>query len=178
MCAGGGRRRLTARIWIGLATIAMVVLMPAACAPDSPGPLEGPAPAFSEGTRDPNFNLQVVLRGEGFGVLKFRQRLETPFLVFLDISVRGLEPNASYVLQRAVDTDLDGVCTGAAWLTLGQGPTPHPIVMDERGAGRAALFRALPPSAGLTFDIHFRVVAETTGAVVLESGCYEYAIQG
>jgi hypothetical protein len=87
-----------------------------------------------------------------------------------------LVPNTSYQLQRAVDTNIDDVCTSTAWLTLGKGAVPQAITTDERGTGREALFRNLTSGIGTAFDIHFRVVDATTGAVVLESACYQFEV--
>ena len=137
----------------------------------------GGAGAQAWGPETPNFNLEVVLRGDaGFGLVKFRQPNDSAFVVYLDAWVRDLSPNTAYRLQRAVDTTLDGTCDSTAWLTLGQGMTPQAILTDDRGTGSAALWRNVPPQPGSTFDIHFRVIEEASGAPVLESGCYQYTI--
>ena len=116
------------------------------------------------------------MRGDaGFGLVKFRQPNDSAFVVYLDVWVRDLSPNTAYRLQRAVDTTLDGVCTSTDWLTLGAGLTPQTIQTDDRGTGRAALFRAVPPLPGSRFDIHFGVI-DAAGLPVLQSGCYEYAV--
>lgn len=129
------------------------------------------------GPETPNFNLEVVLRGDsGFGLVKFRQPNDSVFVVYLDVWVRGLSPNTAYRLQRAVDTTLDGACSSTAWLTLGQGLTPQAITTDDRGSGSAALWRSVPPLPGSSFDIHFRVIEEASGLPVLQSGCYQYTI--
>ena len=108
--------------------------------------------------------------------MKFRQPNDADFVVYLDVRIRDLSPNTVYRLQRAVDTTLDGTCASTDWLTLGQGLTPQAIVTDERGTGQAALWRAVPPLPGSSFDIHFRVIEDGSGATVLQSGCYEYTI--
>ena len=129
------------------------------------------------GPETPHFNLEVVLRGEGFGLVKFRQPNDDQAIIYLDTWVRDLAPNTSYLLQRAVDTTIDGNCTSSGWLTLGKGAVPQSILTDDTGTGRESLFRsvaAFPP--GSRFDIHFRVIDATTSAVVLESGCYEFTI--
>jgi hypothetical protein len=127
----------------------------------------------------PPFNLEAILRGDGFGLVKFRQEKEPGTnIVNLDIWVRDLGPNRSYDLQRAVDTILDGACTGSNWLTLGQGPTAHPIVTDDRGTGRADLWRDLSAfAAGTAFDIYFRVVEAGTTNIVLQSDCYRFVVR-
>jgi hypothetical protein len=125
------------------------------------------------------FNNEIILRdaigGGGFGHVKFRQPNDDNLTVSLDTWVRDLAPNTNYRLQRAVDTDINDNCTGTAWLTLGQGATPAAIVTDDRGTGRAALFRTLTSPLGSTFDIHFRVI-DPSGAVVLESACYQFVV--
>jgi hypothetical protein len=133
--------------------------------------------AAAWGSETPDFNLEVVLRGEpGFGLVKFRQPNDSDFVVYLDVWVRDLLPHTAYRLQRAVDTALDGTCASTDWLTLGQGLTPQAIVTDDRGTGRAALWRGVPPLPGSRFDIHFRIIEDAHGVPVLQSGCYEYAI--
>jgi hypothetical protein len=161
------------------ATLAFLL---AACAEDSfvPFTAEQPSNAFvakAWGPETPHFNLEVVLRGVGFGLVKFRQPNDADLIIYLDVWVRDLAPNTSYLLQRAVDANVDDHCTSADWLTLGQGLQPHSIVTDDRGTGRAELFRSVAAfPVGSTFDIHFQVVDETTSAVALSSECYQFTI--
>jgi hypothetical protein len=144
---------------------------------DSPVTAPGVAPGLQGwGPATPNFNLEVILEGDGFGLVKFRQPKDAEFVVHLDTWVRDLTPNAAYRLQRAVDTVVDDDCTSADWLTLGQGLTPYAITTDGTGTATADLWRAVPPLAGSELDIHFRVIDDATGAVVLQSGCYQYTI--
>ncbi len=138
------------------------------------GGLNAPTPA------NPNFNLEVILRGEGksFGLVKFRQANDAAKIVTLDTWVRDMLPNHEYKLQRAVDVNLDGNCTGTAWLTLGKGLQVQSIFTDENGTGRAELYRNLSAVAsGATFDIHFQVIDATNSAVVLTSDCYQYTVR-
>lgn len=121
---------------------------------------------------EPPFNLEVILRGDGFGHVKFRQEKDpTQNVYFMDVWVRDLLPNTSYSLQRAVDVVADGVCTGTTWGTIGQGATPQPILTDETGTGRAELWRSPPPNP-VPVDNHFRVIQTGTTNVVLHSDCY------
>jgi hypothetical protein len=76
-----------------------------------------------------------------------------------------------------VDTNVNDDCVGTNWLTLGRGLDPQAITTDERGTGRADLFRNLAAfPVGTQFDIHFRVVDTVTSAVVLESSCYQFTV--
>jgi hypothetical protein len=142
------------------------------------------------GPETPNFNLEVILRppsgaGSGFGHVKFRQPNDEARAIYLDTWLRDLQPNRDYLLQRQVDGVPDGDCSDSpsTWLTLGEGFTATPITTDDRGTGRAALFRDLDPPGSMTgpppgtaFDIHFRVVDAGTLIPVLESGCYQFAV--
>ncbi|MEO5602153.1 MAG: hypothetical protein ABIR06_14635 [Cyclobacteriaceae bacterium] len=127
-----------------------------------------------------NYNLNVFLRGDTrkkFGFVAFRQFENETQLIHLYTWVNGLEPNTSYVLQRAVDTTLDGNCTSTSWLTLGEGLTPKSIVTNKWGSGYAELFRSVAAiPVGSTFDIHFQIVKASTSQVALTSDCYEYTV--
>jgi hypothetical protein len=125
----------------------------------------------------PHFNLEVILRGQGFGLVTFRQPNDADLIVHLDTWVRDLAPNTSYLLQRAVDANVDDDCTSTAWLTLGKGTQPQAITTDARGTGREELFRSVAAfPVGSEFDIHFRVIHAVTSAVVLTSECYQFTI--
>ena len=132
------------------------------------------------GPETPNFNLEVILRGanNGFGLVKFRQDNDADKIVTLDVWVRDLEPNHTYLLQRATDANLDGNCTGTNWLTLGRGTDPQSIQTNADGTGRAALYRNLSAfPSGSTFDIHFQVIDAVTSTVVLSSDCYQFTVR-
>jgi len=159
-----------------LTTLATLTAVTAVAAnADSGAPSWGPA--------TPNFNLQVILRpvagatDGGFGLVKFRQPKDGETIVYLDVWVRDLAPNHSYLLQRAVDKNVNDDCVSTAWLTLGQGLAPQAITTDGTGTGRANLFRDLASiPLGTEFDIHFRVVDTTTLTGVLVSACYQYRV--
>jgi hypothetical protein len=150
--------------------------------PTMPGAVSGRDAALGRSTppwgpETPHFNLEVILRGEGFGVVKFRQPNDDALVINLDTRLRGLTPNTSYVLQRAVDTNVDDVCTSAGWLTLGTGLQPQSIMTDDTGTGSEQLFRSVAAfPVGAEFDVHFRVLEEATSAVVLTSECYQFTI--
>ena len=157
----------------------MIVL--AGCSTDTSAPTGLLAPSQSSqsqwGPETPHFNLEVVLRGDGFGLVKFRQPNDDALIINLDTKVRGLEPNTDYVLQRAADTNLDGICSSTSWLTLGKGLVPQAITTDDQGTGEESLFRNVASlGVGATFDIAFRLVNVATSAVVLTSDCYRYTI--
>src|SRR5438128_1356153 len=119
---------------------------PTAPLPSADAVVATPAVAASAwGPATPPFNDEIILRNDngGFGHVKFRQPKDGLRIVFLDTWVRDLAPNTSYKLQRAVDTNVNDICLGTAWLTLGKGAIPQAIITDDKGTGRAELFRDL-----------------------------------
>ena len=150
--------------------------------PTAPGALSGASVAAAQsgspwGPETPHFNLEVILRGKGFGLVKFRQPNDDALIISLDTWVRDLAPNTSYLLQRAVDTNVDDNCTSSSWLTLGKGLQPQSITTDAKGTGREELFRSVAAfPVGSEFDIHFRVINQGTSAVVLTSEYYQFTI--
>ena len=162
-----------------------LALLIGACSTDGSAPTSPALPSPSSaalatdpwGPETPTFNVEVILRGDGFGLVKFRQLNDDAAIIYLDTWVRDLEPNSEYLLQRAVDPVVDDNCTSTGWLTLGRGLEPQSITTDATGTGRQQLFRDLAAfQPGTEFDIHFRVVSALTLAVVLESECYQFRI--
>ena len=170
----------------GLAIVCAIVLSACADTPVAPtatGALSsGNDAAVAQATgpwgpETPHFNLEVILRGDGFGLVKFRQPNDDALVIRLDTWVRNLAPNTRYLLQRAVDVNVDDDCTGTNWLTLGKGTQPQSITTDAKGTGREELFRSVAAfPVGSEFDIHFRVISAVSSAVVLTSECYQFTI--
>jgi hypothetical protein len=134
----------------------------------------------------PNYNLEILLRpvgsGAGFGHVKFREQRDANDAsqrIDLGVWVRDLDPGTEYLLQRAVDTNLDGVCTGTSWLTLGAGnAVPQSILTDDKGTGSEDLFRVVTNPPGTTFNIYMRIVRKDAQTQpVLISDCYEYTVR-
>lgn len=148
------------------------------------GGSSGPSASPGNGPETPPFNLEAVLRpsgdGSGFGLVKFRQPTDDLRRIYLDTWVRDLAPNAHYYFQRAVNSVLDGACTGESWLTLGDGPVVRPLLTNDRGTGRDTFYRDLPQNfVGQKFDIHFRIVASPNPPYgeTLRSGCYQFVVE-
>ena len=59
---------------------------------------------------------------------------------------------------------------------MGQGTTPQPILTDDRGTGRAELWRPVPATATPS-DIHFRVIQTGTSNVALQSDCFPLLVR-
>lgn len=184
--------RLEGRLVIG--SMAVSALLELACSggsrspsvPSEAAPEASASAAVAQssdaGPVQPPFNLEAQLRGAGFGLVEFRQPKDDQTIVYLDVWVRDLSPRTEYLLQRAVDPGapgppVDWVCTSEVWLTLGAGPSPQSILTDDRGTGRASLWRQLPEALlGTRFNIHFRVVEKAGGREVLRSDCYQFVV--
>jgi lysophospholipase L1-like esterase len=143
----------------------------------------GAVAAATAAGAEPGRNLEAAFRPvaggpeKGSGLVKFRQPKDGDKLVYLHVSVADLLPNHAYSLQRATDPTANADCTGTNWLTLGKGLAPQTISTDDRGAGRAELFRDLSAvPTGTQFDIQFRVIDAATSAVVLDSACYQFTV--
>src|SRR3954454_3183387 len=128
-------------------------------------------------------NFAALLRpvsggpAHALGAVFFRQPHDAEKVAFLDVWTVGLAPNHSYALQRATDSVVDDDCQGTNWLTLGRGLEPEAIETNERGFGRAHLFRDLTTVPdGTRFDIQFRVIDSATQDVVLVSSCHQYTV--
>jgi hypothetical protein len=137
-----------------------------------------PVSGESWGPATPNFNVESRLLpvgatpADGFGLIRFRQPKDADVIAYLDVWVRDIDPG-TYLVQRAVDLNVDDICTGTNWAmpTLGQ------LTADASGTGRAHLSRSLPAILlGTEFDIRFRVIDPATSAVVLQSGCYQFVV--
>ncbi|MDQ6888266.1 MAG: hypothetical protein M3068_13400 [Gemmatimonadota bacterium] len=160
-------------------------LLALACSTEGPAAPDTGAgqnvPASGSLTVTPTPDLDVTLAppsgGGAAGQVSFRQPPDEHNTVLLGVQVTGLAPNTDYRLQRATDGPADGICTSTSWLTLGRGSAPQAITTDASGAGHAALFRDLTAPEGTTNDIHFQVIDAVTGAVVLQSGCYQFVVR-
>jgi hypothetical protein len=135
----------------------------------------------------PYYNLDVPLlpvspksdmEDHAAGFLKFRQDEDTARIITLDTWIFHLQPNHSYMLQRAVDPFANGSCASTTWLTLGKGLVPQAIVTDDKGNGHETLFRDITAIArGTQFWIHFQIIDAATMAPVLASDCYQYSVR-
>ncbi len=162
-----------------------VVLLVSSCQHDSEvvpqtacSPQDIQKPYSSEA---PHYNLNVYFAGSKAnmcGYVEFRQQTDNAQFIHLDTWVHGLEPNTNYLLQRAVDMNVDGNCTSTDWLTLGKGLTPQSLMTDENGDGYAELYRSVAAiTVGTTFDIHFQILKQSDATMVLSSDCYEYTVR-
>ena len=145
--------------------------------------------AFSSCKKDdpnafnPLYDLNVPLTSagkySGQGYIKYRQDPDTARVITLDTWVYKLQPNHSYVLQRAVNpiADITG-CSSVAWLTLGEGLQPKSIITNAHGDGYAKIWRNISGIArGVGFHIHFQIVDAVTLETVLTSDCYDYTVR-
>lgn len=132
----------------------------------------------------PAYNLNVFLNASiqnsaASGFINFHQDPDAAKIITLDTRVSHLEPNHSYILERAVNpiSDTTG-CSSTAWLKLGLGLVPQAIHTDEHGNGEADLWRNVSAIAsGTAFHIHFQVIDSASSTTVLTSDCYNYVVR-
>jgi hypothetical protein len=147
--------------------------------------LTAASPAWAHDDEEKGRNFNAVLRPaaggpeDGSGTVKFRQPRDENKIAYLEVGLRGLLPHNAYYFERAVDMEVNDDCAAATnWLRLGAGIVPSAIATDNKGKGRALLFRDLAAvPEGTQFDIHFRVIDAITGATVLVSDCYQYTVR-
>jgi hypothetical protein len=109
------------------------------------------------------------------------------FAVEGEFKVHGAPPNTTYLVQRRADTNANGDCTGAAYVTF---PIPQfagPLVRlttSPGGAGAAHFDLQLPsppfPFAdGSQFDVTFRLYEESpnAGGTELRTECVRVTVK-
>jgi hypothetical protein len=114
----------------------------------------------------------TAISGQGTGhVLVSPTAKDKPnFDVQVEVNLRGMLPNSTFTVERRVDLNPDGVCTGTAWLTNG------PIDTSEAGAGAQhfEVERGAPFVSGVRFDVQFHVIGNGT---VLLSDCFTVSVK-
>jgi hypothetical protein len=92
------------------------------------------------------------------------------------VNVHGARPDATFMVQRRVDLNPDGVCTGASWLNLPGVPTP---VLTTSAGGAGALHfeisRGAPFLDGVSFDVQWRL--RGSDGSILESDCFSVTVK-
>jgi hypothetical protein len=86
------------------------------------------------------------------------------------VNVHQAAPNTTFTVLRRVDTNPDGVCTGATWIML---PPPNEPALTTSSGGAGALhfeiFRGAPLVDGVRFNVQWRLVG--SDGSILESDC-------
>jgi hypothetical protein len=92
------------------------------------------------------------------------------------VDVHGALPNTVFSVQRCVDLNPNGVCTGATWLNLPGTPTPV-LTTSEGGAGALhfEIARGAPFLDGVSFDVQWRLVG--SDGSVLQSDCFTVTVK-
>jgi hypothetical protein len=127
----------------------------------------------------------TALVGQGTGHINITpDASQEGFSVQVQASVRWTEPNAEFLLTRAVDFVPDGVCTGTTFNPLPL-PNPGPLVLlttSPAGAGaKHASFAFTPPppppfADGQQFDVHWEI-RTASSSTVLRSPCITVTVR-
>jgi hypothetical protein len=114
----------------------------------------------------------TAISGQGSGqVLVSPTAKDRPtFDVQVEVEVNQMLPDSTFIVQRRVDLNPDGVCTGSTWLTNG------PITTSAGGAGAEhfEVERGAPFVSGVSFDVQFRVIGQGTELV---SDCFTVTVK-
>lgn len=97
-------------------------------------------------------------------------------------TIHGAPPGTTYLVQRRVDFQIDGICIGATYVSFPV-PTPGPLVLlttSAAGAGAAHFDNLLSPFADDSqFDVTFRLIEESPnpGGTDIRTGCVTVTVK-
>jgi hypothetical protein len=97
-------------------------------------------------------------------------------------TIHGAPPGTTYIVQRRVDFAIDGICSGATYVSFPI-PTPGPLVLlttSAAGAGAAHFDNQLPPFADDSrFDVTFRLIEDSPnpGGTDIRTGCVTVTVK-
>lgn len=137
------------------------------------GALVYPAPVL--GAAGTQSDLSAV-SGQGTGrvIVSSTAEDQGTFAVQITVAVHGASPGTTFIVQRAFDLNVDGVCAlTSGWLTVPDATlTTSP---GGAGATHGELHRGAPFVSGVQFDVRFRAVG--SDGTVLESGCMTVTVK-
>lgn len=92
------------------------------------------------------------------------------------VNVHRAAPDTTFAVQRRVDFNPDGVCTGMIWFDLPGSPPPA-LETSPGGAGALhfEITRGAPLTDGTTFDVLWRLTG--SDGSVLESRCMTVTVK-
>ena len=166
----------------------LVTALAATTACDQDTPIMGAPDALvaqaSVGQGTHAYPLTAIV-GEGTGHINLTpEASQEGFSVEVQASVRWTEPNAAFLMTRAVDFTPDGVCLGTTFVAL---PRPYAgplelLTTSAAGAGAKhasfAFASPVPPQfqKGQQFDVHWELRTES-GSTVLRSPCITVTVR-
>jgi hypothetical protein len=117
-------------------------------------------------------SVLVAVSGQGTGyVLVSPTAQDKPtFAAEVEVNVQGTLPNSTFTVERRLDLNPDGVCTGTTWVPAG------PITTSEGGAGALHFFveRGAPFVSGTRFDVQLHVIGN---GIELQSDCITVTVK-
>ena len=123
----------------------------------------------------------TAITGQGMGIVEVAPTADDfagpgTFDVQGTVHVHGTLPNTVFTVQRRVDLNPNGVCTGATWLNLPGTPTPV-LTTSDGGAGALhfEIARGAPFLDGVSFDVQWRLVG--TDGSILQSDCFTVTVK-
>jgi hypothetical protein len=123
----------------------------------------------------------TAIAGQGTGIVEVAPTAHDvvgpdTFDVQGTVNVHDARPDTTFTVQRRVDLNPDGVCTGATWLDLPG--TPTPVLMTSAGGAGALHFeisRGAPFVDGVRFDVQWRL--QGNDGSILQSDCFTVTVK-
>jgi hypothetical protein len=145
-------------------------------------PLLAAAALTASASADPGTHSRLTaVAGEGTGLVKLAPTAHDvagpdTFDVQGTVNVHRAAPDTTFAVQRRVDFNADGVCTGMIWLDLPGSPPPA-LVTSRGGAGALhfEITRGAPLTDGTKFDVLWRLTG--SDGSVLESRCLTVTVK-
>lgn len=174
------------------ASLACMAALGFACSESTRTPLHPSAVAASDAPAirpawlpDSHGQKLTAVVGQGEGIINITPKADREgFSAEVTVSVRQASPDTVFLLTRAVDFTLDGICTNTNFVPLPL-PNPGPLVTlttSSGGAGAVHTKFALDPiqfpqfSEGTTFEVHWQIRTENS-SIVLQSDCFRVTVK-
>ena len=116
-------------------------------------------------------SVLVAVSGQGTGyVLVSPTAKDKPtFAAEVEVNVRGMLPNSTFTVERRLDLNPDGVCTGTTWFPAGD------ITTSQGGAGTLHFPVERPLASGTRFDVQLHVTDNVS--TELQSDCLTVTVK-
>jgi hypothetical protein len=145
-------------------------------------PLLAAAAVTASASADPGTRSRLTaVTGQGSGMVKLSPTAHDvvgpgTFDAQGTVNVHHAAPDTTFAVQRRVDFNPDGACTGMIWLDLPGSPPPA-LVTSAGGAGALhfEISRGAPLTDGTRFDVQWRLTG--SDGSVLQSSCLTVTVK-
>ena len=137
--------------------------------------LIGAVPASAaEGTQ--SALTAVVGQGTGYGVVSSTAEDQGTFATQITVNVQRARPNTTFIVQRAVDLNPNGICTiDFGWFTFSEPGGTFTTSAGGAGATHIERHAGAPFVSGVQFDVILRTLG--SDGTELRSDCMTVTVQ-